>query len=226
MKGKLIIIEGTDCSGKETQCKKLIEKLNGEGYKTFTMPFPRYDTPTGAIIGGPLLGKSHICESFFGDPVSVPPKVAGLYYVADRLYNSSEIVKNLEEGKIVILDRYTTSNMGHQGGKLSTKEERKELYEFYDKLEFDMCGLPRPDGVIFLHMPAQNVFEIRTKRVEELDKVEQNDEYIKAAERAYLEMNDLFGFKYVPCAVEGKTRSIEDIGEDVYKLAKEIIDGK
>ena len=75
-------------------------------------------------------------------------------------------------------------------------------------------------------MPAQNVFEIRTKRVEELDKVEQNDEYIKAAERAYLEMNDLFGFKYVPCAVEGKTRSIEDIGEDVYKLAKEIIDGK
>lgn len=226
MKGKLIVIEGTDCSGKETQCKLLIEKLKKEGYETFTMPFPRYDTPTGAIIGGPLLGKKYICDSFFEDIVAVPPLVAGLYYVADRIYNSPEIKKNLEEGKIVILDRYTTSNMGHQGSKVATKEERRKVFDFYDKLEYDMCDLPRPDGTIFLHMPAHNVFEIRAKREEALDMAERNDEHIINAEKTYLEMVDLFGFKYVSCSTDGHPRNIEEISEDVYKLAKEIIDGK
>ncbi len=226
MRGKLIVIEGTDCSGKETQSKLLIERLNSEGYETFTMPFPRYDTPTGKIVGGPVLGKKSICESYFEDPVSVSPKVIGLYYVADRIYNAQEIVKNLNDGKIVVLDRYTTSNMAHQGGKMSTAEERKQIFDFYDKLEYEMCGLPRPDGIIFLHMPAANVFEIRSKRDESLDMAESNDQHIINSENAYLEMVDAFGFKYVSCASEGQPRSIEDISEDVYKLAKEIIDGK
>lgn len=226
MKGKLIVIEGNDCSGKETQAKLLIEKLNDAGYETFTMAFPRYDTPTGKIVGGPLLGKPQIGESFFEDPAQVPPKVAGLYYSADRLYHTPEIKRNLEEGKIVILDRYTISNMGHQGGKMSTKEERKEIFEFYDKLEFDMLGLVRPDGVILLHMPFENAKELMSKRDEKKDRVEEDNEYLKHAERAYLEMKDLYGFNYVPCVKDGKIRSIEDINEDVYKIAKEIIDGK
>lgn len=226
MKGKLIVIEGNDCSGKETQCKLLIEKLNKEGYETFNMAFPRYDTPTGAIVGGPLLGKKYICDSFFEDAASVPPKVAGLYYSADRLYHTPEIKKNLEEGKIVVLDRYTTSNMGHQGGKMATPEERREIFEFYDKLEFDMLGLARPDGYILLHMPYENVCELRGVRPENADDVEGNAEYLKHAELAYLEMKDLYGFNYVPCAKDGKVRPIEEISEDVYKFAKEIIDGK
>ncbi len=226
MKGKLIVIEGNDCSGKETQCKLLIEKLNKMGIETFTMAFPRYDSPTGRIVGGPLLGKSYICDSYFEDAASLPPKIAGLYYAADRLYHTPEIKKNLAEGKVVILDRYTTSNMGHQGGKMKTPEERREMFEFYDHLEFDMLGLARPDGVILLHMPYDQVVEMMSKREETKDKVESDSEYLKHAENAYLEMKDLYDFRYVPCVEGGHIRSIEDISVDVLNIAKEIIDGK
>lgn len=226
LKGKLIVIEGNDCTGKETQCKLLIDRLIKEGYETFTMSFPRYDTPTGKIVGGPLLGKSYICESFFEDPANVPPKVASLYYSADRLYHKEEIMKNLNDGKIVVLDRYTTSNMGHQGGKLKTKEERSSMFEYFARLEYDLLELPKPDGVILLHMPYENALELKKKRAETPDKVEIDEDYLRHAESAYLEMKDKYDFKYVICANDGKTRAIEDIGEDVYKYAKEIIDGK
>lgn len=84
MKGKIIVIEGTDCSGKETQSKKLIERLNKEGIKTEYFSFPQYNTPTGRIVGGPYLGKSYICECWFPEgAINVDPKVASLYYAAD-----------------------------------------------------------------------------------------------------------------------------------------------
>ena len=106
MKGKLIVIEGTDCSGKETQCRRLIERLKSDNIEVFEMPFPRYDTPTGRIIGGPLLGKPAICDTYFDYPSEVDGKVASLYYAADRYYNCKPIIDNLEEGITVILDRY------------------------------------------------------------------------------------------------------------------------
>jgi dTMP kinase len=112
MKGKLIVIEGTDCSGKETQTKLLVKYLKENNTKVFTMSFPNYDSPTGKIIGGPFLGKSYISEGYFpeGAP-NVDPKVSSLYYAADRLYNLPIIQKKLNEGYIVILDRYVYSNM-------------------------------------------------------------------------------------------------------------------
>lgn len=223
MEGKLIVIEGNDCSGKETQSNMLKERLKRDGYDVFEMAFPRYDTPTGKIVGGPLLGKSHICETYFEDVVKLNPKVAGLYYVADRLYNLPEIEKNLEEGKVVILDRYTISNMAHQGSKKGTSEERQEIFEFYDKLEFDMLGLPRPDAVILLHMPHENVMEIMKNRDEPLDEVEKSPEHFKRSEDTYLQLKDLYGFKYVSCVNGGNVRTREDISEEVYGLVKEIL---
>ena len=154
MKGKLIIIEGTDCSGKETQSKLLCDKLTKEGNKVFMTGFPMYDTPTGKIIGGPYLGKESICHGWFLEGANnVDAKVASLYYAADRLYNISTITEKLEEGINVILDRYTYSNLAHQGGKLESKKERDEMYEWFDKLEFGLLGLPHADIKIFLHMP-------------------------------------------------------------------------
>ena len=84
--GKIILIEGTDCSGKETQSKLLTEKLKKLGYSATYFTFPNYDSPTGKIIGGPFLGKSYISEGYFpeGAP-NVDPKVSSLYYAADRL---------------------------------------------------------------------------------------------------------------------------------------------
>ena len=146
MKGKLIVIEGTDCSGKETQTALLVKYLKEKKEKVFTMAFPNYDSPTGKIIGGPFLGKKYICDGFFpeGAP-SVDPKVSSLYFAADRYYNFPIIQKKLEEGYIVILDRYVYSNMAHQAGKEGDKEKRQELYKFNATLEFDLLGLPRAD---------------------------------------------------------------------------------
>ena len=223
MKGKLIVIEGTDCSGKETQCKKLIERLMNENIKVFEMPFPRYDTPTGKIIGGPLLGKPAIGESYFDNPSEVDAKVVSLYYAADRLYNIASINENLNNGVTVILDRYTTSNMAFQGGKIRDDKKRLEMYEFISKLEYEFLGLPKPDNVIFLHMPYEAACILKAKRAEGLDDVEKNETYLRQAESTYVELAKLNNWTTIACTKDENIRSIEDINDELYKIVKEII---
>lgn len=125
MEGKIIVIEGTDCSGKETQSKLLVKRLTEMGKKCACFSFPMYDTPTGRIVGGPYLGKPEICAGYFeeGAP-NVDPKVSCLYYAADRKYNIDKALKLLDEGYYVFLDRYTTSSLAHQGSKIKDKDER------------------------------------------------------------------------------------------------------
>ena len=162
MKGKLIVIEGTDCSGKETQSKRLVERLNKENIKSEYFYFPNYDSPTGKIIGGPYLGKSYICEGWFPEGASnVDPKVASLYYAADRRYNRNIIIDTLNKGINIILDRYTYSNMGHQGGKILLKEERIKMYKWLEDLEFKMLELPFSDLRVFLHVPYTVALELK-----------------------------------------------------------------
>ena len=222
MKGKLIVIEGTDCSGKETQTALLVKYLKEKKEKVFTMAFPNYDSPTGKIIGGPFLGKKYICDGFFpeGAP-SVDPKVSSLYFAADRYYNLPIIQKKLEEGYIVILDRYVYSNMAHQAGKEGDKEKRQELYKFNATLEFDLLGLPRADKVIFLYMPVDGAKALRANRSETLDQNEMDEEYLKKSQKAYLELSKLFNYIKIDCFKDGVVRSIEDISKDVIKAYEE-----
>ena len=165
MAGKLIAIEGTDCSGKETQTNMLIKKLREEGIQVQNFSFPNYNSPTGRIIGGDYLGKEYISPSIFKEgPTNVDPKVASLYYAADRKYNIDKILFLLENNYNIILDRYIYSNMAHQGGKIEDEKERIKMYNFLEKLEFDLLELPKPDITIFLHMPLE-VSE-KLKRIE------------------------------------------------------------
>lgn len=216
MKGKLIVIEGTDCSGKETQTSLLVKYLKEKKEKVFTMSFPNYNSPTGKIIGGPFLGKKYICDGFFpeGAP-KVDPKVSSLYFAADRYYNLPIIQKKLDEGYTVILDRYVYSNMAHQAGKEDNKSKRQELYKFNATLEFDLLGLPRADKVIFLYMPVEGAKALRTNRPEALDQNEMDEEYLKKSQRAYLELSKLFNYIKIDCFKDGVVRSIEDISKDV-----------
>ena len=223
MKGKLIVIEGTDCSGKETQCKRLIERLKQDSIEVFQMPFPRYDTPTGRIIGGPLLGKPAIGESYFDNPSEVDGKVASLYYAADRYYNIKPIVDNLEKGITVILDRYVISNMAFQGGKITDYEERLKMYEFISKLEYDFLNLPRPDNVIFLHMPYEAACILKAKRSETLDEVEKNEVYLRQAENTYIELSKLNDWTTILCTKDDNIRTIDDINDELYKIVKDLI---
>lgn len=214
MRGKIIVIEGTDCSGKETQSKKLIERIPNLKY----FSFPNYDSPTGKIIGGPYLGKSYICDGWFKEGAdAVDPKIASLYYAADRKYNIDKINQMLDDGYNVILDRYVYSNMAHQGGKIKDANERHKMYKWLEKLEFDLLELPQPDIKIFLYVPLEVSMEIRKNRTESFDQHESNFEHLKHAENAYLEIAKLYNFIKIDCTIDDKMLPIEDINEIIYQ---------
>ena len=225
MKGKIIVVEGTDCSGKETQTSLLVQRLRREGRNIERLSFPDYDTPTGRIVGGPYLGREHIGEGFFPEgAANVDPKVAALYYAADRRYSRDKILKLLNDGVDVVLDRYVESNMGHQGGKLFDKEDRLKLYEDLENLEYGFLELPRPDLTLFLYVPYKKVAELKSGRREPTDQHESSPIHIRNAEKAYLELVELHNYKKIDCVdKKGKLRDIEDIQEDMYKeVAKEL----
>lgn len=223
-KGKLIVVEGTDCSGKETQVKRAVARFKEMGLNIYNYSFPMYDTPTGRIVGGPYLGKSYICEGWFPEgATNVDALTASAYYAADRRYNIGIINEHLEKGDIVILDRYVESNMAHQGGKLKTPEERTKMYQKLDTLEFEIMELPRPDAVIFLYMPFEYAAVLKKNREETPDQHESNKAHLKQAETAYLELTEKYGYKKITCVKDDIIRTIDDINDEVVETLKEII---
>ncbi len=217
MKGKLIVIEGTDCSGKETQSNLLIEKLKNDNVRIEKFSFPNYNSPTGKIIGGPYLGKSYICDGWFpeGAP-NVDPKVSALYYAADRLYNIDKIKFLLDNGVNVILDRYVYSNMAHQGGKLDNVNDRNSMYDWLDNLEFNLLELPKPDISVFLHMPFELSLTLKKNREEDLDQNEKDKNHLINAENAYIELANKYDFYTIECNDGDRIKTIEEINEDLY----------
>ena len=219
-KGKVIVIEGTDCSGKETQSKLLEEKLKKAGKKCKRFSFPMYDTPTGKIVGGSYLGKPEIFESFFKEgAVNVDSHVASLYYAADRKYNIPQIEKYIDKGYYVILDRYTSSNQAHQGSKILDDDDRFDMYQWIDKLEYWLLKLTKPDITIFLHVPFDKTIELRKNR-ESIDEHEKSEEHLKNAEKAYIELSELYNWNRIECIKNDKLRPIEDISEEILKIIK------
>ena len=222
MFGKLIVIEGTDCSGKETQSKLLVDKLKQKGYNAVNLSFPMYDTPTGKIVGGCYLGKPEIGKSIFNEGASnVDPKVAALYYAADRKYNIDKIKEYILKGYFVVLDRYTSSNMAHQGCKILDKDERFNTFQWIDRLEYWLLELPKADLTIFLHVPFEISKELSKNRPN-LDEHEKDDEYLKNAEKTYIELSELYNWKRINCVSMGSLKKIEEINEEILQV---VLDG-
>lgn len=222
MRGKLIVIEGTDCSGKETQTNLLLEKLRNNKIKVEKFSFPNYNSPSGKIVGGPYLGKEYICDGWFPEgAANVDYKVASLYYAADRRYNIEKIIYLLDNGINVILDRYVYSNMAHQGGKVKSRSERYNIYEWLSNLEFGFLDLPKSDLNLFLHMPYDYACKLKSTRLEKADQHESSKEHLVLAEKAYLEIAEMFGFKTIECTKNNEIRTIEDISEEIVNYVLE-----
>ena len=226
-RGSLIVIEGTDGSGKQTQTSMLVERFNGEGIPTEHISFPRYDTPTGRIVGQCYLGKPDLGEgdvSWFGDADSVDPMIASLYYAADRMAAVPEIERILGSGTHLILDRYYQSNMAHQGGKIHGGDDRMKFFERMKLIELDALEIPKEDKVIFLYMPGVVSFHLRKIREEEQDGHESNIEHLTRAEIVYHDLvshNDN-SWEQIDCAPDGTINSLktpEEISEEVYEIA-------
>ena len=162
-RGKLIVIEGTNSSGKDTQTKLLVQRLENEGKKVAQLSFPIYDSPTGKIIGACLLGKEELCKEYLKSDKGFFPEesenvdslTALLYYAADRRYHLPLINKLLDEGYILVIDRYVPSNMAHRGGLLPERKDRLDIYKKIEMLEYEINGLPRPDKIVLLYMPYE-----------------------------------------------------------------------
>ncbi len=222
-KAKLIVIEGSDGSGKETQSKKLIEYFESNDLKVAMFSFPMYNTPTGKIVGGPYLGKTDICESYFNESsANVDAYVSSLYFAADRKYNYDNLIKNeMSKNDIIVLDRYTTSNMGHQAGKAKTKYDREKIVNFIETLEFDLLDLPRPDKVIFLHMPYEATCDLRKGR-ESTDGNEKSITHQKNSEKEYLILAKEKQWDIINCIKTKKYNNISDI-KSIDEISKEVI---
>jgi len=231
MKGKLIVIEGTDCSGKETQANLLEQQLNKMGKNTKKLYFPKYDTATGRIVGACFLGRDELCNQYlktntgwFEEGSSkVDSIVASLYYAADRKYNSKEINDLLNNGTNVILDRYTYSNMAHQGSKINTKKDRLKFFKKIENLEFKLLELPKPDVVVFLYVPHEISCELKKGRKESIDQNERDEEYLQKSEKTYLELSNLYNFLLIECTSNKKIKSKEEINKMILKEILKII---
>src|SRR3989338_3509805 len=229
MRGEIVSIEGTDFSGKKTQTRILVNRLRKEGIPCESISFPRYDKPSGKIVGGPFLGKLEICPSFWEDPMSFNPMSASMYYAADRNDAREEIIEILTRAHL-ISDIYVESNMAHQGAKAKTEKEAIEIIQFISKLEYELVKLPKPSGKIFLNVPPEVIRQLRERCTENKrysDKAESSDEHLRKSIETYEIIIKLFGgWTRINCAPDGTINSLrapEDIHEEVYAVARKII---
>ena len=148
-KGQLVVIDGIDGSGKATQVKLLATKLKKLKVPVKTIDFPRYyDNFFGQLIGECLSGQ-------YGDFVQTDSHIASVLYAADRFESSRRIKQWLEQGFLVIADRYVSANQIHQGGKIADSKKRQAFLTWLDTMEYKVFKIPRPDLVIYLDVPFE-----------------------------------------------------------------------
>lgn len=148
-KGKLIVIEGTDGSGKKTQFDLLHTRLIQAGKTVSTLSFPQYGKRSAGMVEAYLNG------AYGQNPDAINPYAASLFYALDRFDATEKIMNWLEAGHIVLLDRYVTSNAGHQGGKIQDPAQRKKFLQWLHETEHELLGIPKPDLVVILHVPSR-----------------------------------------------------------------------
>ena len=220
-RGKLIVIEAGDGSGKATQTKALYEHLKRDGKSVHRISFPDYASDSSALV------KMYLNGSFGGHAEDVNAYAASTFYAADRYASYRMKWKSLyEAGDIILADRYTTSNMVHQAVKLTDAAERGAFLDWLWDFEFGKLGLPVPDLVVFLDMPPEISDRLIAERAEEKaqakDIHEKDAEYLHRCHAAYLELAAKYGWRRVACAKDGAIRGIEEIHQDVYQEVMEL----
>jgi dTMP kinase len=222
-RGKFIVIDGTDGSGKATQTNLLAKKLNRIGFEVKIADFPQYGKKSASLVEEYLNGK-------YGEADTVGPYRASIFYAIDRYDASFKIRKWLDQGKIVISNRYVTANMGHQGGKIKDPLGRKAFFQWLYKLEYELFEIPKPDLNIILHVDAaiaQKLVDNKGKREyvggKKRDIHEADLNHLRNAEKVYLEIARTFpDFTLIECTKDGQIMSREEINdlilEEVLKL--------
>ncbi len=224
MRGKLIVIDGSDASGKKTQTELLVERLRKKGFKVKTLDFPQYDSFFGRLVSSYLNGE-------FGNLKDLNPKIPSLMYALDK-YGQKEIIEEwLREGSIVVLDRYVESNLAYQTAKLDDENGIAELRKWIMELEFEKLKIPRADVVVYLNVPleiSRNLIKNRPKKQylngKDKDIHERDEEYQKKVSETYLKLSKaLPRWFLVECTKSNEILSKEEISEKVWNVVEKEI---
>lgn len=220
--GKLIVIEGTDGSGKSTQFELLAARLEREGRTFHRLRFPRYDQPSSALI------RMYLGGDFGTNPEAVNAYAASTFYAVDRYASYVQDWRQAyEAGDLFLSDRYTTSNAVHQGGKVAAGERTAFFRWLYD-LEYNRMELPRPDLVVLLDMPTELSEQLLRRREADThtqaDIHEQDRAYLNRCRETAREAAAHYGWSLVSCARDGRLRTVEDIHEELYALVRRTLE--
>lgn len=219
-KGKLIVIDGGDGSGKATQSHLLITILEKKKYRVKYMDFPRYYSSFhGKIVGRFLTGE-------FGKLDDVSPYLSSLAYALDRASAKEEMDAWLSRGGIIVSNRYATSSMAHQGARLP-KDQQKDFINWIDELEYKVHKIPREDLVIYLYVPWKIGYELTLKKEVRayakggLDLAEKDMKHRQEAEALYLRLAKERGnWVMIDCVKDGTMRTKEEIFDEILKVLK------
>lgn len=230
LKGKIIVIEGTDGSGKQTQAKILTEKLKDLGAKVYSKSFPNYDSESSSLV------KMYLNGAISENPSDVSAKAASVFYAADRYVTYKKEIEPLyKTGEhTFVFDRYVESNIIHQGAKMLTQdndeqtnsEALSEFVEWVSSLEYNDMAIPRPDLTIYLYVPVEYTIKMRENRANKINNTEKQDihesnvEYLKRASQTGLLAAKKYNWQVINCVENDNLRSIEDISEEIFTIIK------
>ncbi|HCT16504.1 MAG TPA: thymidylate kinase [Ruminococcaceae bacterium] len=214
MKGKLIVIEGLDGSGKSTQIEYLKNKLSGRNVHQIKLP--DYDSDSSALV------KMYLRGDFGKKPEDVNAYAASAFYAVDRFANYKMKWKEFyDNGEIIISDRYTTSNAYHQATKIP-KDDRAEFFYWLEDFEYGLLGIPEPNAVIYLDMPIEISQKMMSERYHgdetKKDIHESNLDYLYKCRDAALDAAEKMGWYVVKCNNGDEPRTIESIGDEIFNI--------
>ncbi len=227
--GKFFVFEGIDGSGKSTQTKLLAEYLREKGYQTAKIDFPQHGERSSALVDDYLNGK-------YGSAKEVGPWIASIFYACDRYDASFKIKKWLDEGKIVISDRYMVSNVGHQGGKIEDRGEREKYFDWLYNLEYNIFKIPKPTYTLILKTAPEFSLKLAHKITDEEKKArrksylglkkrdihEKDRKHLSETLESFLHIAEEYPeeFKVIECIEKGELFSSEIIHQKVLRIIK------
>ena len=219
--GRLIVIEGTDGSGKSTQFRLLTERIAKEGYAFQKLVFPQYQEESSALI------RMYLAGEFGSKPSDVSAYAASAFFAVDRYASYKKVWGQwYEDGGLILSDRYTTSNAVHQTSKEAPENREAFLQWLYD-FEYGKLGLPKPDLTIYLDVPTDFTEKLLRHREQDTNTTadihEKDMAYLATCRNVGRQAALYYNWTVISCVKDGAMRTIEDIHNEIYALVKQCL---
>ena len=222
-----LVIEGIDGAGKETQTRLLKEYLKSLGKNVITQSFPNYGTdgckPVQMYLDGKLSKTANEVNAY----------QSSVLFAVDRFCTMTQLIKNITKDSVVVFDRYVSSNMLHQGGKIHNDEDLEKYLKWLENFEFEVMKIPRPDKIFFLSVPPEISMELIKKRKglksqTEKDIQESDENHLKNAYNTGMKISKMFGWEIIDCVDKEKKqmRTKEDISKEIQQKVNQILNIK